>query len=72
MTNNATTFRVDDATKQVAVWLIARGLLSPSEAATMIGCTKQAVSLWCRDIALDEAREAQVKRVWKRAIAARK
>jgi hypothetical protein len=64
MTRAAT---VDDSTKAAALRLLRRGLVTQAEAARLAGVSRQLVRHWARDMPIDEAREAALKRLWQRA-----
>lgn len=56
----------DDRTKRAALSLLARGLVSRTEAAKLAGVSKQLMGHWAKDLDVEKAREAALAKLWAR------
>mgnify|MGYP000667972509 FL=1 len=58
----------DPAAKAAAIALLAKGLITKAEAAELAGVSRQLVQHWARDIPIDKARNAILRKLWRREI----
>ena len=65
MTDNATT-------RPAALKLLAKGLVTQSEAARLAGISRQLVRKWVKGADTVAAREAYLDRIWRKAMAKRR
>lgn len=66
MTSNDTT--KDTATKAAALRLLARGLITQSEAARLAGVSRQLVAHWAKGLDVEPAREARLAQIWSKSM----
>lgn len=61
----------DNTKRDAALWLLKRGLVTPSEAARLAGASRQLVKHWLNGEALDwrKARADRLKALWSRRMA---
>ena len=57
-----------DSIKKAALSLLSRGLVTQSEAARLAGVSRQLMRHWARDISLEQAREAVLLKLWRKAL----
>jgi transposase-like protein len=54
--------------KRAALALLAKGLVTMSEAARLAGVSRQLVRYWARDIPVDDVREQLLLKMWARKL----
>ena len=57
----------DDIIKRAALSLLARGLVTQSEAARLAGISRQLMRHWAKDIPCDRNRDAYLGKLWAKA-----
>jgi hypothetical protein len=55
-------------TKQAALSLLRRGLVTLAEASRLSGASVQRIQYWTRDLDLKSAREAVLARLWRQKV----
>ncbi len=62
----------ETTTKRAALKLLAKGLVTQSEAARLAGVSRQLMRHWAREIPVDKARDSLLARLWKQATRSRR